>query len=720
MKCKSLKLILALYVCAGSVVGQYHIPPYPETKQTTAIDDYYGIKVTDNYRWLENMDDQGVKDWFKTQGDFTSVILEKITGRNELLAEFLRLDSMRSMSIFSIIRQKDRYFYLKELAGENVFKLYYRDGKNGEEIMLFDPGTYEASKTYTISYINPSRSGKLIAIGLALAGAEQARILIMDVDNTKLFPESIYPSWFGVSDWTDDDNFFIYTKQKSSELNSKDLLLNTMVMMHSPGTDPSNDPIIFSRELYPDLGIVPEDLLFLGISEDRKFIVSTLGGVQSEQTCFIAPVSELKSKRIGWKSLFKKEDKVTSFVFANDSIFFLTYKDASNSRVLVTSSSNPDISNARVVIPEGNEHIRYISRSKDYLFAAISNGISQHVLKYSFSKGNVSKVTSPAQGIVDIEPFDVYENDCIMSISGWTMTSTRYEYNAETETTSLSSFNTSIKYPGTDDLVVKEVEAESYDGTMVPLSIIMDKNTKLDGNSCCYLTGYGSYGSSSNPRFSFIWLSLIKKAGIIVAVAHVRGGGEKGEEWHLAGFKQTKQNTWKDFIACAEFLEKNHYTSSSRLFGEGTSAGGILIGRAITERPDLFAAAICNVGVANVLRAEESPNGPNNTREFGTIKDESECKALIEMDALGHVKDGTRYPAVLCCTGINDPRVAPWQPGKFAAALQHSTSSNKPVLLRVDYNSGHFSGEKIVTYNFLADMFSFGLWQSGHKDFQIK
>jgi prolyl oligopeptidase len=198
----------------------------------------------------------------------------------------------------------------------------------------------------------------------------------------------------------------------------------------------------------------------------------------------------------------------------------------------------------------------------------------------------------------------------------------------------------------------------------------------------------------------------------------VRGGSEKGEAWYKAGYKTTKPNTWKDFISTAEYLIKNGYTSAGKLAGTGTSAGGILISRAVTERPDLFAAAVCNVGVANAMRVEFSPNGPVNTPEFGTVQDPTEAQALYEMDGVQHVRPGVKYPAVLGVAGWNDPRVVPWQPGKFVAALQASSTSGKPVLLKVNYDDGHFTEEKTVTFRNFAGQAAFMLWQTGHAEFQ--
>jgi prolyl oligopeptidase len=251
---------------------------------------------------------------------------------------------------------------------------------------------------------------------------------------------------------------------------------------------------------------------------------------------------------------------------------------------------------------------------------------------------------------------------------------------------------------------------------MVPLSIIHLKDMPMNGSSCCILDGYGAYGSSATPAFG-IRLSVALR-GVVLAHAHPRGGSEKGEAWYKAGYKTTKPNTWKDFISCAEYLVNKGYTSPQRLGGTGTSAGGILISRAITERPDLFAAAVCNVGCANAMRGEFSPNGPVNTPEFGTVKDPVECKALYEMDGVQHVQPGIKYPAVLGVGGWNDPRVPAWQPGKFVAALQNASTSERPVFMKVNFDNGHFTEEKIVTFKNFAGQYAFLLWQSGHKDFQ--
>lgn len=275
--------------------------------------------------------------------------------------------------------------------------------------------------------------------------------------------------------------------------------------------------------------------------------------------------------------------------------------------------------------------------------------------------------------------------------------------------------------PFLKNLVVEEIEVKSHDGAMVPLSIIYDKTkVKRDGASIGYMFGYGSYGKSLTPTFRIEFLPFLTN-GAVVAVAHVRGGGEKGNDWHLGGRKTTKPNTWKDFNACAEFLIQNKYVSDKKLAISGGSAGGILVGRAVTERPDLYRVAIPMVGIINALRMEFEPNGPANISEFGTVKDETEFKALLEMDAYHHIKKGEKYPAILVTTGFNDPRVASYNPAKFAAKMQNDNGSEHPIFLDVNYEAGHFGGSTQDEYlKEEARNMAFVFWQCGHPDFQIK
>lgn len=532
-----------------------------------------------------------------------------------------------------------------------------------------------------------------------------------------MYPESIFPSWFGVSGWNPDNTGFLYTPENSADMKDINRSMNTKARYHIIGTDPKQDREIFSSAKYTKLGIKPNEIPYVTYSEDFRYVTAFLANVDRRMNAYIAPASDLLKPTITWKRLAAPEDSVMNAVTVGDRMFIQSIKSARKGQIMMTDARQPDVHTATVILPEGETKIESIAAGKDYLFITRNDGINTTAQQYNTKANRWETIQLPALGTASVAPLEPSTNDCLLYLTSWKQPATIYEYDPTDKVTAVSPFHIEAKYPGVDELVVEEVSVPSHDGTMIPLSIIYNKNVKRDGSAVCYMTGYGAYGISGDPYFSTRNLALLNK-GVIVAETHPRGGSEKGQAWYEAGYKTTKPNTWKDFIASGEYLIKNGYTSIGKLIGEGTSAGGILIGRAITERPDLFAAAISNVGCNNALRMENSPNGPANTPEFGTVKDSVEAMALYEMDAFQHVKEGTKYPAVICVGGMNDPRVIAWQPGKFAAALQNASTSGKPVLMQVNYDNGHFTEDKKVTFRNFANMFTFGLWQAGHPDFQ--
>jgi prolyl oligopeptidase len=690
---------------------------YPPTKTVDASDTYFGKTYNDPYRWLENLKDTDVEAWFKAQAELTDGLLAKIPGRDALVQEWLALDKLKPADYSAIRYEHGRVFYKKTLGGENVGKLYFRQGWNGAEKLLFDPATYKAGVTTTIERIRPSWDGKYVAMGLSSGGAEWSEIRVLDVERGTLLPESIYPSR-GLYGWTRDNQSLFYDAGKVADIKSPEIELNRETKVHKLGTEVSTDIAIFSNESNPELGITAKEWPVASVHESYPdYIVGSVETVQREMRIFYAPISELKHKRIKWDVLCKRSDNlVRGLEFYRDYVYAVTHAGAPKYKVVRTNVRHPDWDHAETIIPEGADSIQYITKSKHYLLIVYSNGAVDRLVKYDLTTGKTTEIKLPASGTVDVSCPDWKTDRCLVYITSWTSPVTIYDFDAQKDTFAKSIFNTDVSYPGFENLVSEEVEVPGHDGTMIQLSIIYKKGIPRDGSNCCILTGYGAYGSSATPRFSI--LNSVALRGVVLAIAHPRGGGEKGEAWYRAGYKTTKPNTWKDFISCAEYLVKKGYTSPQKLAGTGTSAGGILISRAITERPGLFAAAVCNVGCANAMRLEFSPNGPINTPEFGTVNDPVECQALFEMDGVQHVQKGVKYPAVMGVGGWNDPRVTAWEPGKFVAALQAATTSGNPILMKVNYDNGHFTEEKIVTFKNFAGQVAFLLWQTGHKDFQ--
>jgi prolyl oligopeptidase len=690
---------------------------YPPTKTVDASDTYFGKTYSDPYRWLEDLKDTNVFTWFKAQAELTDDVLAKIPGRDALVKEWVALDKLRPMAYADITYENGRVFYKKTLGGENVGKLYYREGWDGPEKLLFDPSTYKAGVTTTINSFVPSWNGKYVALGLTSGGTEWSELRILNAKDGTLLPDSIYPSW-GAIGWMKDNQSFFYDAGKVTDLKSLDLQLDRKTKVHKLASEVATDRDIFSDESNPELGIAAKEDPNASIDESYPgYIVGAVSTVQSEMRLYYASVSEMKNKKIKWDVLCTTSDNlVRGFAFNSDCVYAVTHTDAPKYKVVRTSVKHPDWAHAETVIPEGADTIESMSKCKHYLLFVYSDGVVCRLVKYDLATGKTAEVKLPATGTVTVNCPDWKSDRCLVDITSWTLPRTTYDFDARTDAFAKSIFNTAIDYPGFENLVSEEVEVPGHDGTMVPLSIVYEKGIPMDGSNSCILDGYGAYGDSYTPRFNI--RHSVANRGVVLAFAHPRGGSEKGEAWYKAGFKTTKPNTWKDFISCAEYLVKKGYTSPEKLAGTGTSAGGILISRSITERPDLFAAAVCNVGCANAMRMEFSPNGPGNTPEFGTVTDPVECNALYEMDGLQHVQKSVKYPAVLGVCGWNDPRVAPWEPAKFIAALQANSTSEKPVLLRVNYDNGHFTEEKIVTFKNFASQFAFMLWQTGDKDFQ--
>lgn len=711
--------LFALFIASLSAFAQFK---YPATRTVDSSDTYFGTTYKDPYRWLEYIKTPEVETWFKQQADYSNSILNNISGRDELIAEWKKLDKLQPPLIRDVVHEGGRLFYRKTAPGESVGKLYYREGYNGKEQLLFDPLTYIKGKPLSLQSATPSYDGKKVAITYSQQGAEVSVMKIMDVESKKFMKDSLYPlAWGG--GWTLDNKAVFYSLIKSADNKDPEQRLNSKWMLHTVGADAGADVDYFSNAAYPELKIDPSVYPNASVARDAPaYIFADEFSVQSEKKGYYAALPKTWTEKVTWKVLCTPADKlVRSFDVVGDNAYAITYNGAKNYKLVTTSLKNPDWNNAAVIGPERkNQVLSYFIRSKDYLLMVYNDGINDHVSKYNLRTKQTTDVKLPFSGSVYVSCIDTKTNDCMLGISSWAKPYTEFSFNPVNDAFGPSAFNKPPVYPAEyQNLVVEEVEVKGHDGVMIPLSIIHKKGIKMDGSNTCLMDSYGAYGYSMMPWFDVRESALAVK-GVVIGIPHVRGGGEKGENWYRAGYKTTKPNTWKDFISCADYMVQKGYTSKSKMAGTGTSAGGVLITRAITERPDLFAAAICNVGCANALRLEFSSNGPANVPEFGTVKDSVECKALYEMDGMQHVKPGVAYPAVISIAGWNDSRVVPWQPGKFAAAVQSASTSGKPVLLKVNYDNGHFTEDKNVTYANFADQFAFAMWQCGHPDFQLR
>jgi prolyl oligopeptidase len=699
----------------GAAVAQTQPPP-PPVKD--AVDTHFGVQVHDPYRYLENAKDPEVVAWMKSQADYTRTVLDRVPQRAALLAEIEKYGDAGTARTFNVQVNSDHVYYLQRLANENIPKLYVRTGIHGKERLLVDPEAIKGSPDQhrAIDWFSPSQDNRYVAYGISVGGSEQSVLHVKEVATGKELGEQIDRANYGPPTWTP-DNRLLYNRLQALPPGAPrgDKYVNSRVYLHALGSDPEKDVAVLGPNVTPGVTVDPVASPFVGtVPGSHHAIGVVVNGVQREVTIYVATLASIEAGKPDWKKVVDPSDEVTDSSLIRDSLYVLTHKGASRFKVLELDLDAPDMSKAPVVLPAGEPVITGLAAASDALYVRRMNGSTSDLLRVAYAAGaRPAPVKLPFDSDIASLSADVRVPGVIYEASAWTRFGGFYAYSPQTGKVTDTGLQPEGPYDHPTDLESTEVKVKSYDGTLVPLSIVHRKGLKLDGSNPTILFGYGAYGISMTPYYRPTWLPWFRRGGII-AYPHVRGGGEYGEEWYKAGYKATKPNTWKDAIACAEWLVANKYTSTPRLSIMGGSAGGIFVGRSITERPDLFGAAIDEVPVSDSLRMELEENGVPNIPEFGSVKSEEGFKGLLAMSSYHAVKDGTPYPAVLVTTGINDPRVDAWQAAKMAARLQAATSSGKPVLLRIDYDAGHGIGStKKQGYEERADVIAFLLWQFG-------
>jgi len=719
MRRQTLACLTLTLLFSSAVFGQVKLPKTPVREVT---EDYFGTKVTDPYRWLENTSDTEVVSWMKSQNDYTREQLAQIPGRDKLLDRIKSLDNAGAV-VASLQVWGGHYFYLKTEPGSDNRKLYVRDTVAAPERLLVDPEKLTTSdgKHFSIDYFQPSVDGKYVAYGLSPGGSEDSVLHILVTATGEALPDVIDRAQFGQPTWLPGNKSFFFTRtQKLSPSDPPTAKYQKLrVYVHTLGNDPEKDQQVFGYEFSPNVKVTEDDfpVLIYSPAAPKAMVGLVIHGVKNEKDVYVAPFNANPTAKTSWMKVADDAEDITGLDFHGDDLFLLSHKDASRFKVFRTSLSKPDLAKATLAVPPGEAVIVGVAAAADGLYIQDLDGGIGKLRRLSYGSGKVEPIKLPFDGAIQSLVTNPTEPGAWLELVGWTKPPLWYSLDAK----SGKLEDTHIVPPSPvdfSDIVSEEVKAKSADGNMVPLSIVHRRDIKMDGSSPAWLEGYGAYGITYDPTFRPTWLAFLEHGGLF-AVAHVRGGGEYGEDWHNGGRKLTKQHTIDDFIAGAQYLIENKYTSAAKLAGEGTSAGGVTIGGALTQRPDLFAAALIRVGDSDSLRSELMASGPANIPEFGTVKEPDGFKGLYAMDAYQHVKPDTAYPAVLLTTGANDPRVAPWQAAKMTARLQASTNSNKPVLLRVDYDAGHGLGSTKSQRDVeLADEVSFLLWQFGAPDFQ--
>jgi prolyl oligopeptidase len=702
-------------------------PPSPPPARPVT-DDYFGTTVTDPYRYFEQLDAPDVQSFFKSRNDYTRAVLERLgEPRKRLFERIAQLDNA-GVSVFGVSLDGDWYFYEKREPGVNSERLYVRAAAAGsQERLLLDPDKLETApgKHVTINYFVPSLDGRFVAYGISEGGSEDAVIHVLDVASGRSLPDAIDRGRYGVASWRTDGRSFYYLRLPKLAPNTPpaEAQLKPVCYLHVLGQNPDRDVAVFGYGVNPSIPFDPTDAPAVLISPASPYALGLVAhGVRNEQTLYAAPAASVDAPNAPWKKIVDVDDDVTGLDVRGSTLYLLTHKDAPAFKVVELRLDRPDFANAPVLVAPSRGVVLQVAVAKDGLYVRSREGGFGRIARIPLAadgtaNGPASPVTLPYDGSMNAMTTDPRVDGATFGLTAWTR-SLLYDHAAADGRVA----DTKLKPPAPVDASgyeSREVEARSADGTLIPLSLVFKRGLALDGSHPAYLEGYGAYGITLEPYFSTTRIAWMERGGVY-AVCHVRGGGWYGEGWHDAGKIATKQHSIDDFVACGRYLVEGRFTSPQHLAGSGTSAGGIVIGGAVTQHPELFAAAIDEVGVSDALRSEFSANGPANIPEFGSVKTPEGFKALYAMDAYQHVVDGKAYPAVMLVTGINDPRVPPWELAKFAARLQTATSSGRPILLRVDYDAGHgfLAASRAQSDQLLSDEYGFLLWQLGDPDFQ--
>jgi prolyl oligopeptidase len=677
------------------------------------VETLFGRKITDNYRYMEALDPATIE-WMKSQGTYTRSLLDSIRP----LAQ-LKLDAAKFSASFGLIQGYvhfgTRGFYEERAPGSDNFDLMVSQGTRTRKIV--DVAALRAAnggKPFAINYFLASPDGNKVAVGISEGGSEDASITVYDAASGAKIGGPIDRAQFGATSWSDDSKLLYFIRLQKTPANAPptDKYLNATADMW----DLKSEPVaILGASLGHGPALSPVEAPAIAISVGAPVAAAlSINGVQNELAMWLAPAARVSDPKVTWTKFLTREDAVTNVDMRGAEIFLLSHKDAPTFKVLTVHAGQPLASASTLVPPQADRVIEGIHAGADALYVLARHGAYSQLLRIPTGSTAVEEVQLPFRGHIDEAFTDPRTPGITLSLSSFITPPGEFVYHPANQAFTELKIGTRGDFAAAD-YSLSDLQAKAVDGALVPLSLMQPKSAK--GAQITIIEAYGSYGISEVADFS-VRRAIALRQGITYGVCHVRGGGELGEEWRLGGKDANKHNTWGDLIRCSEYLIARGVTTPAKLFILGGSAGGITMGRALTERPDLFAGVLDLVPSANTLRAEFTSGGPANIPEFGSIRTAEGLSNLYEMDTIQHIQKGTQYPAVMVTTGLNDPRVAPWEPAKLAAALQASGSS-KPILLRIDEEAGHGIGStKTQGDELSADSIAFVFWRAGLPEWQ--
>ena len=673
-----------LYILLGTMAISCSKQPasitYPITEKDQTVDNYFGVEVPDPYRWLENDTSQATAEWVKAQNQVTNSYLEKLPFKKELLKRLTKLSNYEKIG--TPFKKNGKFYFFKNNGLQNQSVLYQLETLDAEPKVILDPNELSEDGTVALSGISFSKDGKYMAYTISRSGSDWREIYVLDLKTNKTLPDHVKWAKFSGATWHKDGFYYSAydAPQKGKEYSHVNE--NHKIYYHKLGTPQTEDRLIFENKKQP------KRFYSVSIDEEEKHLFLYESGEGRGNALFVQDLNKGKNSF----STIATDFNYTYYPIetVGDQILFLTNYGAPNYRIMVAPTSAPQLENWQDLIGEKEYVLDNASVINNHLVLTYMKDASHHVSIHNLKGELINELHLPGIGTVGFSG-NKEDEDCFFSYTSYTTPTSTYKLDLKNNSYELYQapkldFNS-------EDFITEQLFFQSKDGTKVPMFITYKKGLKREGNNPVYLYGYGGFNISLNPGFSALRIPFLENGGIYVEV-NLRGGGEYGEDWHIAGTQMQKQNVFDDFIAAAEFLIEEKYTSPQKIAIVGGSNGGLLVGACMTQRPELFGVAIPRVGVMDMLRYHKFTIGWNWASDYGTSEDSLEMFTyLYNYSPLHNLKKGTKYPATLVTTADHDDRVVPAHSFKFAAALQECNDGTNPTLIRIDSKAGHGAGK---------------------------
>ncbi len=677
---------------------------YPKTKKENVVDTYFGIKVKEPYRWLENDTSKATANWVKEQNKVTGDYLSQIPFRNDLKKRLTAL--MNYPKYGSPFKKNGKYYFFKNNGLQNQSVFYQQTDLNSEPVIILDPNKLSTDGTVALSSLSFSKNGKYLGYAIARSGSDWNEIFVLDMETCKLLSDHIMWSKSSEISWRGDG--FYYSAFDAPEAGKEYSTKNEFekVYYHTVGQPQTADVLVYEdkehalRECYAS------------VTDDEKYLFISITETTTGNGLLMKDLTKPASAFVELAPGFDNDYYVIEHY--NGKLYLQTNWKAPKNRLMEIDPENPARENWKEILPESSDVLESTSILGGKIIAQYMKDASNHLFAFDVTGKKLYEVNLPTMGSITSISGDKNEAEAFYVFTSYTFPPTIFRF--DTDKNSSEVFRKAEVSFNPADYVSEQVFYTSYDGTKVPMSITYKKGMVKNGQNPLMLYGYGGFNISLNPTFSVARIPFLENGGIYV-VANLRGGGEYGEAWHLAGTKTKKQNVFNDFIAAAEYLIANSYTSSKKLAIDGGSNGGLLVGACMTQRPDLYAVAIPEVGVLDMLRYHKFTIGWSWTSDYGNSEESKEMFQYLKgYSPLHNVKAGVKYPATMVMTGDHDDRVVPAHSFKFAATLQAANKTNVPTIIRIDSKAGHGAGKPVgKVIDAQTDMWSFVIYNLGMK-----